>query len=269
MLPPSKKSKSNRHVMPLSKIENVVIYAALTRGTKLFSSEDWNMFLPKEENPESNSLRMSTIGSCARKLWLLLHEPKMMAAVERPKETDFLRPLHLGSILEEYTTRLFELGGLPVLDSQKELSDFKGIISGHIDGTTEINGVRYLLEIKALKNESVANLVVFGLEKANPFYYDQMQYYMFSGNLESGYFVAIDKDTTQFYVELIPANLTHQKLLRQKVLMMNIDFVEKIPEKFIVRDCQWCPAVVFCEGIDGEEEFNKKYVEFQSRKKGL
>lgn len=234
----------------------MVVHAALAKGTKEFRSSEFNLHLdPRGEDVPH--LRVSTLGGCARLIWAEIkgETPPDEWAVEG------LRAVHLGDVLEEYTVEIIKRGGLYVFGEQTEVEDLPGgALRGHIDGIIQIAGVDYLLEIKTLKHSAVADLVAHGVEDSKPIYFSQMQYYMNRLSLDGGYFVALNKDTGQYYVELVPADILHQNHLRKKALNIHTaPSIYDIQEPFVTRDCKWCPLKERCVEMDGEENFLNLY----------
>lgn len=245
--------------------DNMFVMGALNRGTKLFEQSGFQCTLPpRKESPYH--IRMSQIGDCARKQWFYLNDPEMMVeeAFQPAYEYEATRATNLGNILEEYTIAILRLGGIEVSDEQKDLKDMHGLITGHIDGILLINMTKFLLELKALNMNSATKIVKNGVQKGNIVYYAQMQYYMHCLGLVAAYFIALIKDSGQYYVELVEHSPTFQKMLRQRAIIIgNTSKVEDIPEKHIVRECTFCPAKNACAKLDGgEKEFVKKFEEY-------
>lgn len=263
ILPNPHPHESNRLSISYNK-DNMFVMSALNKGTRLFEEAGFQCSIPPRiERPYH--LRMSCIGECARKQWYYIDIPsKMEENKHEPIDVPAgIRALNVGNILEDYTIALLRLGGLTVTDEQKEVSDLNGAITGHIDGILTINMTKFLLELKTLNLNSASKIVKDGVEGGNPVYYAQMQYYMYCLVLQSAYFIAFVKDSGQFYVELVDADPEYQKMLRQRALIiseMSILSPKNIPEKHVIRECNFCPAKEFCVELDGgEEEFVNKF----------
>jgi hypothetical protein len=256
--------ENHKLAVPYNK-DNLFVLAALNRGTRLFEESGFACSLPpRAERPYH--LRMSQIGECARKQWYYISVPSKMeeSEFEAADVVAGIRALNLGNIIEEYTTTILRLGGLTVTDEQKEVKDLNGAITGHIDGVLTINMMKFLLELKALNLNSASKIVKNGVREGDPVYYSQMQYYMHCLVLSAGYFIAFIKDTGQYYVELVDADPNYQKMLRQRaVVIKNTTSAELIPEKHVVRECNFCPGKQFCVELDGgEAEFIKKFRQY-------
>ncbi len=244
--------------------EIMPIYIALKRGMKLFGEQEFTCTIPPDHERDHSVLHMSSIGYCGRRQWLSLRDYNLYQELEE-KNAQLAAPyLHFGNLVEAYTVHILTLGGISPFGTQEELIDFQGKITGHIDGIVTVSEKNHLLEIKGLKHSSVENLIRFKLREALPNYFDQMQYYMFCLKLDSGYFLALDKDTSMYYIEYINRDDERIRFLRSKVLgITGLPSFEDIPEKFIHRDCRFCPLKEICSPFDGKQGFIDKFVEYQ------
>jgi CRISPR/Cas system-associated exonuclease Cas4 (RecB family) len=260
----------SRILVNRNNMDTLPIYACLNRGSKNFRSQEFILKLnPRENRERITHVRMSQIGTCARLQWYRLHDPD-----EIPDE-DFgielacekLRIFHAGDIYEAYIIELFRRGGWVVEEQQREVRDPDLRVVGHIDGLLSVRSEQLLLELKALKHETIENLAHNKVLQVTRAYYDQMQYYMFAlrqdrFDIKRACFVAYDKDNSQFYVELVEFNEQYaKKFLRNKALnVLTSDSVKTIPELFITRDCDFCPLRHACrDDIDGIKEFEARH----------
>lgn len=255
--------------MPRFKMVNIPLYSALNRGTEIFREKGFSFSLSPQPQRENVTLRlyMSKLHECGRLLWLQLNAPHLL--YKKPYDAfhdpDNWRAGHMGDLIEEYTVYLLTLGGIPVNGRQKRLSDFDNKFSGKIDGIISIQEKENLLEIKALKHAKIVDVNTYGLHLALPEYYSQMQLYMYYLNLASGYFVAFDCDTRQYYVEYVKFNQDIINTLRHKVqTILNSFVIQQIPEHFIERNCFFCPARQICKQLS--EDFEGLYKEYQEKK---
>lgn len=240
------------------------IYIALKRGMKLFGEQEFTWTIPAAHERDSSVLHMSSVGYCGRRQWLSLHDHALYEQLEE-KSAGLAAPyFDIGNMVEAYTVHLLTLGGCPPFGAQNELTDFQGKITGHIDGIVSISGTNHLIEVKGLKHKSVENLIRFKVKEAIPHYFDQMQYYMFCLDLPSGYFICLDKDTSMYYIEYVRRDDARIRFLRSKVLgITGLSSFEDVPEKFVERDCRFCPLKEICSPFDGKQGFIDKFVEYQ------
>lgn len=252
---------ADRNILP--------VYMALHKGMKHFRDEEFVCVIPKEHQRDYTVLHMSSIGHCGRKEFFHRYYTERYDTREMSLRLRIPPPYNafaLGNMIEAYTLHLLKLGGLLPFEEQKELSDLNGKITGHIDALVRIEGKEYLIEIKGLKSESISLLLSCGLKKAIPGYYSQMQYYMFCLKIEAGYLIALDKGTSKWYIEYVKLDSDHITFLRKKVLALHgLQAIEEIPEKFIVRDCRFCPLIDMCAEIEGQEKFIQNFVDSERR----
>ena len=258
---------SNKLSIPVN-ADNALIYATLSKGTKAFERKGFHCFIEGREQSTDYHYRMSQIGDCARKQWLWANDPTYMEAnqFKTSYAVEAKNATNLGNVLEEYVISVLRYGGLKVTDEQKEVKD---IITGHIDGILTINSTKLLLEIKALNMNSASKIVnAKDLWKGNILYYSQMQIYMHCLGLEAGYFIALIKDSGQYYVEMVPANKSFQEMLIERASMLTslegLGGLRLIPERHVVRECTFCPAKQYCADLldGGEEAFVQKFREY-------
>lgn len=248
--------------------DTIPLYAALRRGSKKFGKVTSFSFTlePEPQGQCYPYVRMSQIGMCGRKHAAEVY--KDLRVLSDPYITIHqTRNLHVGKILEEYITEVLILGGIPVTDKQLELRDPEYTnIRGHIDGIITYNKCEYLLEVKVLNYNSSSRVTAYGVQKAIPYYYDQMQMYLQTlrtmeryENIAAAYFVVFVKDTGQFYVEFVPFNEERAAFLRRKALrILEVGNIFHLEEEFLYRSCGFCPLQLSCKEVDGEEVFTQK-----------
>lgn len=241
--------------------DTLPVYLALKRGLECFGDSHFELTIPPEKERDHSVLHMSSIGYCGRRQWFQLHHTDEYAQLDKGSVGPYL---HLGHMIESYTISVLTLGGLTPYGTQQELTDIRGKVIGHIDGIIDVNGVPHLLEIKGLRHESIEKLVYYKLQHAIPTYFAQMQYYMFSLGLAAGYFLALDKNTSVWYIERVIFSGEYATFLRRKAMvLLGARSMNDIPENFVVRDCTWCPLKEKCADMEGESLFIQKYVEYQ------
>ena len=156
-------------------------------------------------------LGASMIGDeCIRKVQLqyLGHEPTITAKQ--------VRTFDIGHRLEDLVIHWLRIAGFYVItrddnDEQFGFSTADGKIAGHVDGIIqafpkEINGCNHsLLEIKTMNNKNWNDTAKRGVLVSKPIYYAQVQLYMayMPGEMQQCLFVALNKDTSELYFEMI------------------------------------------------------------------
>ena len=254
-----------------SDIERLLIYSVLQRGLKLFREDEFICRIPKERERDYSVLHMSSIGHCGRKEFLRLKDTQTFDDLEQILRNRIPPPYlawHMGHIIETYTLHILKLGGLPPFDMQRKVSDLDRKITGSIDGLVKIGTTNYLIEIKGLRHESVDLLPSYGVKKAIPAYYAQMQYYMYCLKVNAGYFLALDKDTNQWYIEYVRFDGYHISFLQQKVLALHsLQNIEDIPKEYVIYECRFCPLLEKCFNLEGEEQFLKNFTAYEEQRR--
>jgi len=152
--------------------------------------------------------------------------------------------------------------GISVYDCQQEISAVHGHVKGHIDGKAigviEAPKTIHLAEFKTMNDKAFKDVVKSGVKVSKPIYYVQSQLYMFALNLDRTFFLAVNKNDDDYYIErleLEPA-VSEYHLTRAEDIIL----AEQIPEKKYKPtwyECKWCAANDICH--------NKKKVEANCR----
>jgi hypothetical protein len=92
-------------------------------------------------------------------------------------------------------------------EDQETLMGFFGHVSGHSDGRAEgfieFPDIEMLLELKTMKEQYFILLKKNGVRESQPVYYAQIQRYMREKKLKKCFFLAINKNTCEYYTEFI------------------------------------------------------------------
>lgn len=149
-------------------------------------------------------LGMSDIGDpCSRRLWLKLH-----GKFHEKHSARVLRMFHTGTLIEKRIIRDLKAAKFKVYGTQREYSDFDGMLKGHCDGIIEglpESSKPHLLEIKSASDKSFKEFQKNGVEKHSlgPKYWGQINLYMGYEGLERGLFLIENKDTGERYQERV------------------------------------------------------------------
>lgn len=136
---------------------------------------------------------------------------------------------HYGCIIPTHSSRiqrLFNVGheaeevlieeltkiGINVFNQQKELVGKTGHVRGHIDGigciynenVFECDGMNILVEFKTHNDKSFAELKRKKVKEAKPAHYDQMTQYAGYIGLKKSLYIALNKNTSEIYLEMVP-----------------------------------------------------------------
>lgn len=164
-----------------------------------------------------NYLGASAIGDeCLRKVQLqyMGKEPEVSAQQ--------LRTFDIGHCLEDLVIQWLRIAGFYVITRNENGEQFgfstaDGKLQGHVDGIIQgfpkkfVDGAGtsptapWLLEIKTMNNKSWNDTKKHEVLVSKPIYYAQVQLYMayMAGAMERCLFVALNKDTSELYFEVI------------------------------------------------------------------
>lgn len=213
-------------------------------------------------------LGMSAIGEeCARKLWYGFHWAsfkKHSAKAERIFTAGHLFEAQIISQLKAIGCEVFrvdaegneiELYGHPE-EEQETFVGFAGHALGHPDarirGVIEAPKTVHILEIKTMAQKYFVPLTKKGIKDANPKYYSQMQRYMEASELKRALFVAINKNTSELYIERVEYEKDFAKTLVEKEKQIILS--PESPAKAFKKDffqCNFCEHKEVCH--EGEQ----------------
>jgi len=198
-------------------------------------------------------LGMSMLGhTCDRYLWYYFRWCFETRVTPRVK-----RIFDRGHLEEPRVVADLRAAGMIVencLEEQNTYSDITGHILGHGDGDVQnIPGAektKHLLEIKTMKASKFREMVKFGLKRANPGYYCQVQIYMKKEGLTRALFIVTNKDDESRYYERVHFIPEEADQIEDRGL--NIIGAEFAPARISNQPewhvCRMCNAVETCFG---------------------
>lgn len=157
-------------------------------------------------------LGASSIGDeCIRKVQLQYMQKDQKVSAKQ------VRTFDIGHCLEDLVIKWLRIAGFDLKTRNEKGEQFgfsvaNGKFAGHVDGLIysfpeefpdEQEGVS-LLEIKTMNNKSWNDTQKRGVLVSKPVYYSQVQLYMAYMNLDRCLFVALNKDISDLYFEIIP-----------------------------------------------------------------
>ncbi len=157
-------------------------------------------------------LGASSIGDeCIRKVQLQYMQKDQKVSANQTRTFD------IGHCLEDLIIQWLKIAGFQLKTRDKNGEQFgfsvaDGKFAGHVDGIIlsfpgefpdKPKGVS-LLEIKTMNHKSWNDTQKRGVLVSKPIYYSQVQLYMAYMNLDRCLFVALNKDTSDLYFEIIP-----------------------------------------------------------------
>lgn len=208
-------------------------------------------------------LGASRIGDeCERRLAYEFHMTPKDDGAEFKANT--LRIFDMGHDGEERVAEYLKLAGFDLVTHQPDgkqfgISDAGDKFKGHLDGIIQSGpknpGLMYpcLWESKALGEKSWSDVVKKGLKDSKPVYYAQVQIYMAYKDLLSCLFTAINRDTGEIHVEIVPFNARDaQSYIDRAVRIVKTDNPEQLGRIGRGVDdfkCKWCDYKKRCHGV--------------------
>lgn len=167
---------------------------------KILSKIDKTILDIELAKPSRTYLGASGLGvECDRQLWYSYKMPKKI------QEARIHRIMHFGFMIEAYAISLLKNSGYEVFheDEQTQYRFEDEELAGSMDGVVIIDGVPHLLEIKSANDKRFGEMKKNGVRSSDPVYYTQMQVYMKYFELEKSLFFAINKNTSEIYMEIV------------------------------------------------------------------
>ncbi len=204
-----------------------------------------------ENNNPRPYLGMSSIGTaCMRKLW---YGFRWARATEHTARTE--RIFQVGHFYEEEMIKDLKSVGVKFIDSQTEYSDVTGHFKGHSDGliigVSEAPKSKHIFEAKTHNDKSFKSVKKDGVEKSKPLHYAQCQIYMKYQKVKRAYYMAYNKNTSEYYCERIYYDANYADDLERKA--HGIILSENPPEKEFAKtwyECKWCNYYDICHNSD-------------------
>ena len=169
--------------------------------------------LEQYNTPEKRSyLGASSIGDeCIRKVQLQYMQKDQKVSAKQ------IRTFDIGHCLEDLIIKWLRIAGFDLKTRNENGDQFgfsvaDGKFAGHVDGLIYSFPEQFpdkptgvcLLEIKTMNNKSWNDTQKRGVLVSKPVYYSQVQLYMAYLELDRCLFVALNKDTSDLYFEIIP-----------------------------------------------------------------
>lgn len=187
----------------------------------------------------------SEIGSCLRKVWFSYKQPK-----ETPKE--LRRIFEAGNILHDFVARVLQSEKNPEVELiQSEIplrvDNLGFVISGRIDDLLLVkkDGRKVLVEVKSCKSLQY-------VDKPNPTYVAQLQFYMWALRIHYGIILYVEKNTLNSKVFAVEYDEGHAQEILERFRCLDEHLQhEKMPPPeakmkpeiaWMCRFCDWKKA---------------------------
>lgn len=209
-------------------------------------SKKIDAYQSKDTQDKRDYIGASTIGSnCYRRIW---YEYKGYLATQVPVKTR--RTWDIGKKLESLILDWLELAGLTLDRNWPELQSTRvPFLRGHVDAVWIKKGKPFaIIEIKTAKNGSFRVLESKGVREWDPGYYAQIQTYMGMSGIYSAYVLALNKDSSELYDEVVTFDPDFYAKLEDKALLIGRSPVEppKIHASPLWFECKMCKFNKVC-----------------------
>ena len=196
----------------------------------------------------------SVIGHPCRR-YILYH---FRWAYKNKIESKLHRIFRIGDAIEAIIIEELEQLGIDIFYGQKQVGGYKNHGGGSIDGQCFINDIETLFEAKSMNHTNFLDLQRKKCQASKPQYYNQCQIYMGKLELEQTLFIAMDKNTSEIYVEIIKFDeYTYEMLLAKEeeaIDAIHINHFPRISENPSWYQCKFCDAKDVChQGIKPEQ----------------
>ncbi len=201
---------------------------------------------------DKTAIRMSESGDCARRIGY-----NLLGYAAEPHAERLLGIFAAGHFFEQLVLAGMRTAGLQVVSHTPDGQQFEAVgfdppMIGHFDGRVLINDVISLVEIKSANTSRFSTMVAKGVGRSDPKYYAQMQSYMHHDSLEQAFYVAINKDNSDVYTEVVPYDSEFMDVLLIRLrLIWSITRQGLLPEPEFPKasyTCQSCPFTGHCPG---------------------
>lgn len=183
------------------------------------------------------TLSMSQIGEpCGRKLFYEFH----WSSEKMPTDAKSRRRFRIGDLFEQVAVENLKSIGVEVFRRDEDGNKIeltgeprekqevirgitgheKGKLDGRVLGLVECPDEECLLEIKTMKAADWRAVVKHGVQSKQEKYYGQVQRYLDAIGLKKAYFLAVNKDTCEYYGEFITIDKDLVRQFKRKELMI-------------------------------------------------
>lgn len=196
----------------------------------------------------------SVIGHPCRR-YILYH---FRWAYKNKIESKLHRIFRIGDAIEGIIVEELKYIDIQITHDQSKVSGYKDHGGGSIDGECFIDGVKHLFEAKSMNHTNFLDLQRKKVEESKPQYYNQCQIYMGKRKLDKTLFIAMDKNTSDIYVEIIKFDeYTYEMLLAKEeeiIDAVHINHFPRISDNPSWYQCKYCDAKDVCHmGIMPEQ----------------
>lgn len=164
------------------------------------------------------------------------------------------RIFRMGDDIENRIIEALESVGIEISGSQDQVGDESGHAGGSIDGiASAVPGYEediFLFEAKSMNHSNFQDMQRKGVQESKPQHYGQMQMYMGRIGLQFGLYVAMNKNTSELYIEMLPydEDKFNELVDREADILRarNINEFPRISTMASWYQCKFCDAKDVC-----------------------
>lgn len=114
--------------------------------------------------------------------------------------------------------RVFETDGMT--GKQHAYEEYGGHVVSHTDGHVQLDDASdelMILEIKTMNDASFTKFKSSGVKRSHPQYYAQVQMMMGMSGFERAFFIAVNKNTSEYHAEIVEADPFEISFLKERI----------------------------------------------------
>jgi hypothetical protein len=170
------------------------------------------------------------------------------------KKASTIRATWLGTLIETLLLDALREIGLsvqavdPMTEQQYVYASHGGKFRCHPDGFVRIGSDLYVLELKSAKHSRFLKMRGKGIRDGDRLYYDQVMTAMGMSKVHKTLFLVLDKDSGEFYCEVIEFDPFHWAYIQMKIDRVLAGGCEKISSTPEYWRCKQCDRATWCWG---------------------
>lgn len=133
------------------------------------------------------------------------------------------RIFQLGHALEDIVVADLKSAGVDVMDrdgltgKQYTFEEWGGHVVCHTDGIIQDGDELYILEVKSMKATQWNKFKKHGVKKSHRYYYDQMLMMMGMSGARRAFFIAYNKDTSEYHAEVVELDELELNFISERI----------------------------------------------------
>lgn len=129
-------------------------------------------------------------------------------------------------------------------------------LDGVVKGVPGVEKTPHTLEIKSSNKKGFDELVKYGVQKAKPLHYSQMQMGLLGSKLKDALYIAVCKDDERLYIERVKRDESEIVTIEKK--LEKLTTVSLAPPRFTEKQddwrCRFCDGKAVCWGVQASKQ---------------